>query len=93
MTGPFAPEPDTRMSPASAATRQDREASAESFLLDYLSTSPQTVRLGDMIRLAAQSEGRFSPEETRGAVATLVDNAQIELTDDLVLKPRRSRRR
>jgi hypothetical protein len=93
MSGPLAPDPQAKMQVVATATVQDRSVLAEEFLFSQLGGAGRSIGLGDLVRRGASSEHKFSAEETRGAVASLVDEGQVELTDDLHLRLRRSRRR
>lgn len=65
-----------------------RAALAEEFVLDALKSSSSAMSLAELVRAGTANSEVLSPEETRSAIATLVDQQRIALTDDLRVRMR-----
>ena len=93
MSGRLSRDGDQMLPVAGVGTAANaRMAIAKEFVLRELQSSRRSLSLGDLAQRGIREPDRLTSEETRGAIATLVDHGEIELTDDLHVRLARRKR-
>lgn len=83
MTPSLSPENSQSMSTVVAPVAPARVSVAQEFVLQQLANASGALSLGELVRRGADLSQTLTPEETRSAIAALVDQRQLVLTEDL----------